>query len=107
MSEEWIVREFVRTRYTSGPGEEEMFRNQKKVFGPSVVLGRGCKNLCRDSQRRERRKRKKIKNKNKNKHKKKNKKKKKILKKEKVHILFKRRKLCNDPLRTNQQDTTS
>jgi hypothetical protein len=80
-----------------------MLGDQKKVFGPSVVLGRGCKNLCLDSQRRERRKRKKIKNKNKNKHKKK----KKILKKEKVLTLFKRRKLCNDPLRTNQQDTTS
>jgi hypothetical protein len=46
LSEEWIVPEFVRARCNSGPGEEEMLGDQKKVFGPLVVLRRRCKNLC-------------------------------------------------------------
>jgi hypothetical protein len=73
----------VRAPCNSGPGEEEMLGDQKKVFGPSVVLGRGYNNLCLGSpEQRERRKGKKKNNK-------------KYIKEEKVHTLFKRRKLCN------------
>jgi hypothetical protein len=49
MYEEQIITEFVRTRYNSGPGEEEMLGDTTKMFGPSVVLGRGCENLCLES----------------------------------------------------------
>jgi hypothetical protein len=94
MNEEWIIPEFVRARYNSGPGEEEMLGDQKKVFGPSVILGRGYNNLCLGSpEQRERRKGKKNK--------------KKYTKEEKVHTLFKGRELCNESLRTKTQDSTS
>lgn len=40
-----------------------MLGDEKKEVGPSVVLGRGCKDLCLDSpEERERRKRRKHKN---------------------------------------------
>jgi hypothetical protein len=58
VSKEFIIAEFVRTQYNSGSGEEEML-GDIKMFGPSVVLGRGCEYLCLESpEEREREKKK-------------------------------------------------